>query len=341
MVDVKDVVGLSEPLKKLIEVVANGIGAVTRPTLIRKEADARAYEIRTIAQAVAESGKQLDSLRYQDGCVGIEARADAELLSLPEAKPEERLANRLAYQEAKRQSNIENITIYAAEELSKEDAASSEALDEDWISRFFRIGEDIASEEMQRLWGKVLAGEVVRPGSYSMRTLDVLKNINKAEAETFVKVARLAFSQALKAFLPTIDNGKYLEAKYGLTFADVLLLREIGLLTTDLALNIARAPFDRNDVITWDNMCMVVFRPEGTPAQQLLAVTFTEIGNQLTKLVDGSDVDYDYVKRFASLLMREEGVIVKYGPILEWLPTGIRTGDLVELSTDNQEGEHA
>jgi len=49
MVELKDLAGLSEPLKRLIEVVAEGIGGVSRPMLTRKNADAKAYEIKRIA----------------------------------------------------------------------------------------------------------------------------------------------------------------------------------------------------------------------------------------------------------------------------------------------------
>ena len=57
MVEFKDIAGISESLKRLIEVVEEGIGGVSRPVLTRKNADAKAYEIRTIAEAIADSIK--------------------------------------------------------------------------------------------------------------------------------------------------------------------------------------------------------------------------------------------------------------------------------------------
>jgi hypothetical protein len=38
--DIKDLVGISAPLEKLIGVVSDGIGTAYRPTAIRREADA-------------------------------------------------------------------------------------------------------------------------------------------------------------------------------------------------------------------------------------------------------------------------------------------------------------
>jgi uncharacterized repeat protein (TIGR03899 family) len=107
---------------------------------------------------------------------------------LPEAPLDKRVLARITYQEEKRQTNVEQITQVAAEELSDATDKIEGDVDSDWITRFFRIAEDISSEQMQSLWGKVLAGEVKKPGSYSLRTLELLKNLSQSEAEQFVKI---------------------------------------------------------------------------------------------------------------------------------------------------------
>lgn len=52
--EITDLAGLSEPLKRLIEVISGGIGNVSKPYLIKKTADAKAYEIKVISDAMAE-----------------------------------------------------------------------------------------------------------------------------------------------------------------------------------------------------------------------------------------------------------------------------------------------
>lgn len=42
--------------------------------------------------------------------------------------------------------------------------------------------------EVRELWGRILAGEVNKPGSFSKRTLTILSDMGKAEAESFVKL---------------------------------------------------------------------------------------------------------------------------------------------------------
>jgi hypothetical protein len=240
------------------------------------------------------------------------------LVELPEADFDRRVISRMSYQEAKRQDNIEKITQYATEDLDGNDEMGSERPESNWTSRFFRIAEDISAEEMQALWGKVLAGEVKRPGSYSLRTLDVLKNISQIEAETFVRVARIALISGNKAFFPNPDHEKYLKEHFNITFLDLLLLREIGLLAAnDLEFSLSRADEVNQTIMSCGSTCVLIDRPVGTPKQPIQAVVFTEIGKQLLKLVDRTPAEPHYIEKIASFF-QNPGVVVKSGTIVQW-----------------------
>jgi uncharacterized repeat protein (TIGR03899 family) len=335
MIDFKDIAGLSEPLKRLIEVVAEGIGGISRPLLIRKNANAKAYEIRTIAKAIADSQKLLGPIQYESGTILIESSTITGQRMLPEAALDQRVIARMAYQEAKKQSNIEHITQYAADELREEQTIDPESPSSDWTARFFRIAEDITTDQMQMLWGKVLAGEVKKPGSYSLRTLDLLKNISQQEAEMFARVGKIAFQSATVAFVPNPDNGKYLKEHFGLSFGDFLILREIDLLApNDLGFTYGLAEHDDTQhVLTCGNTCVVIDRQKGTPEQKLAIIAFTEIGRQLLTLVEKIPADPDYIKKFASLF-RREGVSIKSGLITERQGDGFKHGNLREVSAE-------
>jgi hypothetical protein len=339
MVEFKDLVGLSEPLKRLIEVVAEGIGGISRPILTRKNADAKAYEIKTVAEAIAESQKLLGPVKYDGGEIVIESDQNKGITELPEAGLDRRVISRMAYQEAKRQKNLEKITQYAAEDFTGNEEMGSERPDSDWTSRFFRIAEDITTEEMQALWGKVLAGEVKRPGSYSLRTLDVLKNISQKEAETFVRVGRIAFFSGGKTFVPNPDHGKFLKDHFDISFLDLLLLREIGLLApSDLEFSLTPVEEDTQAVFVCGSTCVLIDRPAGTPKQPIQVVLFTEIGKQLLQLVDRTPADPQYIEKFASLFQKP-GVIVKTGRIVQWYGDGFRHIGLHEVSGNKPKPE--
>ena len=206
-----------KPIEKLIEVVSQGIGTLYRPIAIRKEAKAKAFEIEVIAKAKATSNAE-----------GKFAELDTYNI----------IEQKLLHQQVKKQNNIDKIVDVAFDQINQEPEVSSEKVDSDWTTRFFNIAEDISNEEMQLLWGRVLSGEIKKPGSFSLRTLDLLKNINKEEAEIFTKFAQLNVKHKTGHFIPYIDM-IYFEKQFNIPYSDILIMIELGLLTsgTSLGLN--------------------------------------------------------------------------------------------------------
>ncbi len=313
MVDITDLAGISKPLDRLIEVCSEGIGALFRPTLARRNADANAYQINKIAQTIAENQGIVGLIRYEDGPVAIESVSRSGFPALPEAEIEKRLSARLVHQELKRQLNIERVTQQAAHELAAETEVSPEKPDTDWISRFFRMAEDITSEQMQILWGKVLAGEVKRPGSYSLRTLDVLKNINNQEAELFVRLAKLAVVERTIVYAINPDDGKYLAENHAVGFHERLVLHEIGLIELQtLGRTIDELPEDQEIAYTVGTTVLAVSTRKDAASVSIPVIVFTEVGKQLLGLVEKLPADPRYIERFMSYLNRE-GVVIKTG----------------------------
>jgi len=329
--DIKDLAGLSEPLKRLIEVVAEGVGAISTPLLTKKNADAKAYEINTIAQAIADSQNLLGPIKYKESAVFIESSPNKEMDYLTEPDISQRVLARSTYQQAKKQLNIEYVIQQAIDDLKHEKEISPEKPDSDWVTRFFNITEDISTDHMQILWGKILAGEIKRPGSFSLRTLELLKNLNQHEAELFVRAGKIAITQGDKVFIPNTDNGKYLKEKFGLSFSDFLILREIDLLRpNDLQLKIYPAEENTQAIFISGNTCIVVNRLKDTPQQNLTIISFTEIGKQLLQLLEVTPADFDYVKKFASF-WRREGVDIKSGAIVKQQNDNIRYINLQDI----------
>jgi uncharacterized repeat protein (TIGR03899 family) len=284
-----------KPLEKLIDVISKGIGTVYRPKAIRKEADAKAYEIEIIERAKSKAlaeGKEIDADTY------------------------DRIQERILHKETKRQNNIDNVSQIAANQLSQEQTVSSEPVNEDWTTRFFNIVEDVADEEMQNLWGRILAGEVKQPQSYSLRTLELLKNLNKRDAECFMKFANLAFTSNGVSFILNFKNEKLLEEKYKLNFGDRLLLEELGLITAnDLQFKLQATKENPGQaVFTISNVCIVVDRKKEMPEQSLPVLVFTKIGQELLQLIK-QEPELDYLQLLATKI-RREGVTIKYANIL-------------------------
>ena len=202
---------VGKPLEKLLDVVSKGIGKIYTPRAIRKEADAKAYEIEIIERAKAKA-----YLNRQE--------IEQDLL--------DRIEERILYREVKKQKNIDAVTMIAAEELKNENTVSDTPVNEDWTVRFFNVVEDVSDEMMQQLWGRILAGEVKSPNSFSIRTIECLKNITKPEAELFTRAANFIFIYNNNPFIFRDDNLEVL-IKNDFSFEEVLVLIELGLLQSE------------------------------------------------------------------------------------------------------------
>jgi len=336
--EIKDLTGLSEPLKKLIEVVSQGIGALSKPYLIKKTADAKAYEIKVIAEAIKENQQDLKKIGFDGEKLSLMSLDEKTLQN--ELTLEERTQNRIEFQEQKKQKNIENITQKAAQNLENESNVSDEPVDEDWTTRFFSYAEDISNEEMQELWARILAGEVKRPKSFSLRTLDILRNLSKEEAQVFMKFASLHIKSGDNSFILNFKNEKLLEEKYGLKFNDRLLLEELGFLTAnDLQIQLAKTDEQpRQSVFIVGNAVVIQEKEANKPQQQLQVLVFTKIGKQLLELVQTTP-DIDYIQLLASKLNRNNGP-VNFAYILEYLDSGqVRHSPLMEVPLTEAEKE--
>ncbi|WP_394831680.1 DUF2806 domain-containing protein [Pendulispora rubella] len=194
----KAVAAAGKPLEKLVDVVSAGMGHVTRPFLvvINAYADGKANLIR---QAYAHRMERLQAQHSAQLAELQEPKAPAlrpkpeEPLDIDvvfeEAEPSELLAARFmeTEQQGRRRANLITIAAEAADNLPPH--VSDEPVDPDWIERFFANAKDVSREDLQRLWGKLLAAEVAQPSRVPLRTLDTLRNLTVNEAKLLHKAA--------------------------------------------------------------------------------------------------------------------------------------------------------
>lgn len=336
---INDILGIGKilPIDKLIDVVSSVTGRVTKPYFDRKDIDTKAYEIKKLAEAKAEEMKIIANAVKENHQLtgGIEYKEEKLSISSPKELPnenkqniiinpplEDRTQERLNFQEAKKQLNIESVTAFAAEQLRNEQSVTDEPLDEDWKTRFFNIAEDISNDEMQALWGQILAGEIKQPKSYSLRTLELLKNLSKEESEVFTKFAKLKIVSGDKYFIYNQDNGAFLQSEFGISFTDRLLLTELGLIASENNLEFSFKATDQaptTNALFLGNKGIVLERGEDTPKQPIKVLLFTKIGAELSKLIEPIPNE-NYIKKICSSF-KHPNVKIKYGDIV-FLPDG-------------------
>lgn len=267
-----------KPLEKLIEVVSKGIGTLYRPRKIRKDADAQAYAIKVLEAAKAG------------------AEVEAKLIEIETA---ERIEQRLVAQEVRHQNNIDSVVEDAAVEL-KGKQVSNEPVDEDWATRFFGIVQDVSREEMQLLWSKILAKEIEMPSTFSMRTLETLKNLSTEEAELFQKVAPFILHQ--NDYFIFHDND-VLES-FGIHYIDLAKLTECGILQsgTFVSKNYHTKPnTDSITGITSGKYVVLMNLPRGSKPVSIPVVLLSKTGTELFSLLE-PEANMNYLKALSQFV---------------------------------------
>jgi len=306
--DIKDLTGLSKPLTRLVEVTSQGVGAVSTPFLIRKEAKARAVEIGAISEAIkSATGKNNLQVSYKDGKVEIWHEPEDRTLITDEMTINQRADVRVNYQERKRQANVENVTSIAACELADEETVTDEMPDNDWVTRFFAYAQDVSADQMQDLWGRILAGEIKRPGAFSLRTLDFIRNLTQADAELVNEIGKLAIRSDEFAFVDASD-GLWLENERKIDPQKHIKLAELGLLYP-AKLQIL-VPFDEStpeETFRFGDYALHVKRGGIIAPVPISVLKFTTIGSELLPLVH-PDFDEEYLECFGQNFARHGGI---------------------------------
>ncbi|KPN17586.1 hypothetical protein AO715_03410 [Xanthomonas sp. Mitacek01] len=319
--ELKDLGGLSKPLTRLIEVISAGVGAVARPYLVRRNADAKAYAVKSIANALGEVAEQhhLQVLVKDEG-IEVWQRPDDRTLRLDPVSEEDRTQARAEYQERKRQSNVEQITSAAAAELAGDESVPDNAPDEDWVARFFSAAQDVSSDQMQELWGRILAGEIRRPGSFSLRTLDFVRNITKSDAELLEKMVNMAVTLGGMAMVPILDKA-WMEKERQLVEADLFALSELGaMFPTTLALNNFMNGTPGSVLLISGRRILMVDMAAPAQEVQMEIWKFTQVGREVIELI-APDGDREHLEKIGRHYA-DHGASVRLAEIVERLPDG-------------------
>jgi Protein of unknown function (DUF2806) len=163
---------------KLLETIGNGLGMLFEPLRIR-------------LQAWAESGASISKAKAEREVKVIESQTDGkiELVRIKDrdliADAKERAKERVRSRDEKRQEHLEAVAAHAA--LEAPETVSDDPVDEDWFAFFVNGCEDVSNEQMQSVWGRILAGEVSKPGSFSLRTLAAVRTMSQLDAEVFTR----------------------------------------------------------------------------------------------------------------------------------------------------------
>jgi hypothetical protein len=271
MSDVKSVVNvgeLSKPVNTLIVKIANAIGVLYEPNRIKRKAK---------AEATANEIKAISELKIED----IKSRALVRVIA----------------DETKKQENIESI-IEKSIPLIEENAKVDD-LENDWLANFFEKTKIISDDDMQTLWGKILAGEANKPGSFSRRTLGIIAEFEKKDALLFTNLGKYTFLIGIPTIIIfDVQNEIYL--KNGINFNSITHLDSLGLINFNGISGFIRQKLPKRFEITYFGRSLTFQMPnENDNTIQIGNVLLTQPGIELISICGAQPENeiYEYSKQ--------------------------------------------
>ncbi len=316
-VNIKDILGIKSLGKwatKIVDVFAAGFGTFYHDKTIVSRAKNKAKARLILSKAEAD-GDAYRELRL--------AKASRDIAQYDLSSIEGRTAARLSCQTVRQQENIEEVVKeavqYANEQEKMGDIPNIEdgkRPEEGWIFEFNDLAKNITQEQMRKLFGRVLANEVLSPGGFSIRSLMALKTIPQKEALSFQKICQFYVNNI--GVINTAGNwtANPNETFFGLKYSDILNARTAGLVMEGdhLKQNYIENPC--GPTFIQYQKSSIVFHQKKNTVPSLPVFIFTGVGEELYKVVDVQE-NIEYLQSIEKLLTEKECTILSNGPT-EW-----------------------
>ena len=172
-------------------------------------------------------------------------------------------------------SVIETAIKYIAEQKEK---VNKEEVDNGWMIRFLDNIQYCIDDEVRCLWAKVLAGETTSPNSFSLRTIDMLRNLSKEEAKTINAISAFVFESKESGnhfLIPDFE-------KFGIGTKGILLLKELGIIYSDRDLQLCV----QNGLFYNHKQFFIEFSVNNNKKQPINILGLTRIGKEIYSLLD-------------------------------------------------------
>lgn len=329
-------------LIKLWETLAEkGVGGLLRPWQIKREGKAQIEVRRLELVALADAEREADEIRA--GRLDVSHSRYALALPPPiqsgerqriEPTLEPRPAIEVSIAAAigdglRREVNVAKAITHAEEELKNDPQAPPErTIDPDWLFRWRDSAGSVSSEELQSLWGRLLAGEVKSPGSFSLRTLELLRNLSAQEAGRIAILAKFVIGDIIVR-----DHKDIFDAEQ-LTFRLLLDMQDLGVISGVESLGLTRTfnSVDQSTFIT--PLCSngrVLLVKDSDPKKELKISVYslTAVGKQLLRL--GKFPPHEGYLRAVGEHVKTKGFTVTLGDYVQVTEEQIQISNEVSL----------
>ena len=189
-----------------------------------------------------------------EGRIKIREEITAQIVQQMKVDPEyaRRAVNRYGEKILREQGNLDKIFAIGADLLKKDKSVTSgnqdsdneekKTIEDDWLNSFEKEASQKSAEEMQLLFGRILAGEIRKPGSFSIKAVKILSELDRSAATLFKKLCSACIVFEIPGGNHILDirvsslggnAGSNALRAYGLSFDQLNILHEYGLIIAD------------------------------------------------------------------------------------------------------------
>ena len=280
--------------------VEKGIGSLLKPGQIKREGRAllevRKEELLVLAQAkkdaesILAGHKQIDSKFRLTQVTEDTINPDSSKVNNPNVLYiVDKVEAKKNYKAIMSEINVNKAIIFAEEAIinDKEEAPSDkctdQSIDDDWLNMWQENAGNISSEDLQQLWGKILAGEIKSPGRYSLRTLQFIRCLSKNEAEKISQLAAYNIEGCIFKDIPINAKEK--------TFDYFLHMQDLGIIqgADSIGLSTAYSSSVTNKYIktlTYKEKVIIITNNDAAKILTLPALPLTSLGKELLSLCE-------------------------------------------------------
>lgn len=258
--------------------------------------------------------------------------------------------HRLLSERVRKDYNLENVLSMVQDELEVEGKQNEQPpveenkdVNEDWFTRWTSIVEDVSVEETQRIWAKILAGEIKKPGTFSVRTLEVLRNLSQYEAQSFAKLCEYVIALPSESTAFVLGDKGEIHKAVKLSFNELKALGEAGLLVPGAGTSLMGGMFmikyflsneaDKSAYYVYGKHIISIRKTDSKICNgQYDALLLSQVGYELASIIE-TKVNHTYLQDFKSIYV-SSGVNFEMGlhniigknqdGSIRFMPLGIR-----------------
>jgi len=327
---------VTELAKKMWDSLAEkGVGVLCRPWIIQRDGMATAKAERY--KKLIETQTEIDVQKMKDGTLFIDVEKDPKQLRsmLPmltgDGKIDPVLNMDLLIESVRSSDIVEKIEdsvnlskaiMHADSILSADsDDAPTKDVNDDWLRRWRENASKTSTIELQQIWGSVLAGEIKEPGSYSLRTIEFIKNLSKDEAINIERLYKFIFLGRIIRGLENNDSNEVNEKEGKLSFAFLNNMQNLGLISGVEAIGLTTTYIsDHNEkflkyaLYNNNNKVLSIENEDKEKKLKLEVYLLTPLGHEVMSLCQ-SDINMPYLNMIINKI-KDSGFTVSISDVL-------------------------